>query len=159
MTALDSYLCQLDRSLTAAFLFGDAPSIADFSIYHCLWFIDNPANAEFIDPYPAVRDWLSRLAGFGHGAVTDSSAADALAHAKANEPVLAGELTDAAPLRLAEGARGDSVSGTPTDYGQIPVIGRLKAATAAELVLERDDPEAGRLLTHFPNLGFTVKPA
>lgn len=156
MAALDSYLGQLDRSLTAPFVFGDAPSIADFSIYHCLWFIDNPANGQFIDPYPNVRDWLSRLAGFGHGSVSEASAADALAHAKASEPVLAGELTDVAPLRLPGVALGDVVTVTPTDYGQIPVAGRLVAATAAELVLERDDPDAGCLLTHFPSIGFSI---
>lgn len=162
MTALDSYLRQLDRSLTAPYIFGEAPSIADFSVYHCLWFIDNPVNAEFIDPYSAVRDWLSRMAGFGHGNLSEATPADALAHAKASEPVLAAELADgvdSAPLRLPDVALGDSVTVTPTDYGQIPVTGRLLAATAAELVLERDDPAAGRLLTHFPTIGFAVAAA
>ncbi len=152
MGAFGSYLTQLERSLTTPFLFGETPCIADFSVYHCLWFVDNPVNADLIDPYPEVRDWLSRMAGFEHGDVTQSTAEDALAHAKACDPV-APQLE---PIALAGASVGDAVIVTPTDYGQIPVAGRLIAASAEEIVLERDDPEAGRLITHFPNIGFDI---
>ncbi len=155
MGALASHLTQLERSLTVPFLFGESPSTADFSIYHCLWFIDNPVNAELIDPYANVRDWLSRMAAFGHGNVTQSSPEDALAHAKACDPVE----PQFEPMALTGVAVNDVVIVTPTDYGQVPVTGRLVAASAEELVLERDDPDAGRLMTHFPNIGFDVTAA
>jgi glutathione S-transferase len=155
MNALSSYLTQLNQSLTTPFLFGDAPGIADFSVYHCLWFVDNPVNAELIDPHARVRDWMMRMAGFGHSDSTPSSAEDALAHAKACDPVL----PELQPMVIAGVAVGDAVTVTPTEYGQIPVAGRLIAASAEEIVLERDDPDAGRLMTHFPNIGFDIKPA
>ncbi len=152
MSALGSYLAQLERSLTTPFLFGDAPCIADFSVYHCLWFVDNPVNAELIDPYSKVRDWMSSMAGFGHGDVTQSNAEDALGHAKACEPVA----PEIEPIVLAGVSVGDAVTVTPTDYGKVPVAGRLIAASAEEIVLERDDPEVGRVMTHFPNIGFDI---
>ncbi len=155
MSALDSYLTQLEQSLTTSFLFGDAPCIADFSVYHCLWFVDNPVNAELIDPFSKVRDWLSRMAAFGPGDVTEATAEDALACAKACDPV-APQLE---PVALAGVSLGDAVTVTPTDYGRIPVAGRLITVSAEEIVLARDDPDAGRLMTHFPNIGFEIAAA
>ena len=155
MGALGSYLTQLERSLTNTFLFGETPSIADFSVYHCLWFVDNPVNAELIDPYSKVRDWLSRMAGFGHGDVAESTAEDALANAKGCDPVA----PQIEAVALAGVSVGDAVTVTPTDYGQIPVAGKLVAASAEEIVLERDDPEVGQLMTHFPNIGFDIAAA
>ena len=154
MGAFGSYLTQLERSLTTPFLFGETPCIADFSVYHCLWFVDNPVNAELIEPYSKVRGWLSRMAEFGHGDVTESTGEYPLANAKSCEPV-APELQG---IALAGVSVGDEVTVTPTDYGRIPVAGRLIAASAEEVVIERDDPDVGRLMTHFPNIGFDVSP-
>ncbi|MGD8417472.1 MAG: glutathione S-transferase family protein [Pseudomonadales bacterium] len=156
ITTFAAYLNQLEGSLQASYLFGDAPSIADFSVYHCLWFVgQNPVNAAFLEPYPAVGAWMSRMAAFGHGDVTDASAQDALEHAAANEP----ELPSLAALNLPGLAVGDEVTVSPTDYGRTPVAGRLVAASSEEIVLERETPETGRLMTHFPNIGFHITPA
>lgn len=151
--AFTAYLAQLEASLTAPFLFGEAPSIADFSVYHCLWFVDqNPVNAEFIAPYAGVRSWMDRLAGFGHGTVETASAEEALAHADEVDPVL----PDLPGADLAGAAIGERVVVTPTDYGKVPVAGTLVAASSNELVLERETPEVQRLMTHFPNIGFHI---
>ena len=152
MGALASYLAQFEQSLTTPFLFGDSPSIADFSVYHCLWFIDNPVNAELIDPFAGVRGWMSRMAASGHGDVSESNAEDALANANACEPVA----PQPEPVMLTGITAGNTVTVTPTDYGQIPVAGRLISVSAGEIVLERDDPEAGSVMTHFPNIGFEI---
>jgi hypothetical protein len=39
------------------------------------------------------------------------------------------------------------------------VEGRLVAASAEELVLEREHDQTGRLMTHFPNIGFETRAA
>ena len=46
------------------------------------------------------------------------------------------------------------VTVTPTDYGKVPVAGRLQAVTDEEIIIERETAETGRIHTHFPNVGF-----
>jgi len=152
-SAFNAYLSQLDGSLTQPFLFGATPSIADFSVYHCLWFIgQNPVNATLIEPFQNVRSWMTRIAAFGHGNVEAATAEEALAHAKELDPIL-----PALESTAIEGASiGDAVQVTPTDYGKVPVAGTLVAASSEELVLEREAPEVSRVMTHFPNIGFAV---
>ncbi len=156
ISAFNAYLTQLDASLKSPFLFGGSPSIADFSVYHCLWFIQqNPVNAELIEPYPGVSSWMSRIAAFGHGQVEEASAEAALAHAGEHDPVLPD--FESEPLIGVD--IGDEVQVTPTDYGKVPVSGTLVAGSSTELVLERETPETKRLMTHFPNIGFQISRA
>lgn len=158
-----AYLTQLEKSLRGAFLFGEAPSAADFAVYHGLWFVNqNAVNAPLIEPYAAVGEWMQRIAAFGHGEVTVVSGEVALAAASAAEPI-APELPSSIHSSInssINGAEiGSQVQVTPTDYGKIPVIGKLVAASAEEIVLERQDEQAGRVMTHFPTIGFELKPA
>ena len=156
ISAFNAYLTQLEASLTDAFLYGAHPSIADFSVYHCLWFVDqNPVNAVFIEPFAGVREWMDRMAGFGHGRVTEASGEDALAHAKQQAPVLP-ELQQLLPADI---NIGDEVAVTPTDYGKVPVTGTLVAASAMEVVVERETAETGTVMTHFPSIGFQISRA
>ena len=84
----------------------------------------------------------------------ETPAEEALAHAKELDPVLPALESLAVP----GAAIGDAVQVTPTDYGKVPVTGTLVAASSFELVLEREAPEVNRVMTHFPNIGFTVDP-
>lgn len=146
-------LVELDGSLAGGFLFGDTPCIADFSVYHCLWFIGNNAvNAPMLDDFAKVRAWMDRMASFGHGRVEDSSGEAALATARAAAPQLPA-LINALPDGL---ALGQEVAVTPVDYGRIPVQGRLAAWSAEEIVIERESEETGPVMVHFPSPGFEV---
>ena len=70
---LHHYLTEFEASVSGGYLFGAEPCIADFSVYHCLWFLNNnPVNAPLLNGYPAVRAWMERMAAFGHGQVEDS---------------------------------------------------------------------------------------
>ena len=150
---LDSYLTELEASLEAFFLFGDRPCIADFSLYHCLWFLENnETNAKRLERFLAVRGLMARMAAFGHGEVEEASGEEALVHAKESEPSLP-ILTDASPRTI---GLGDTVEVMPVDYGLIPVKGVLRAHSVEEIVIEREAPEVGRVLTHFPNAGFEI---
>jgi len=154
INACTAYLQQMEHSLDNSFLTGSTPTIADFCVYHCLWFIaQNPANTAFMAPYAGVQDWMQRMAEFGHGTMTMASAEDALAHAAGTEPVLP-QLDD---ITLHGCSIGTEVSIIPTDYGKVPVTGRLVGAAADELIIERFDPQAGRLMTNFPNVGFHIR--
>ena len=140
----------------APFLFGDAPCIADFSVYHCLWFLrNNPVNAPLLEPFRGVCGFLERMAAFGHGDVETSSGEQALAHARQSEPRLPA-LAAAPPAGIALGER---VRVTPVDYGRVPVAGVLVACSTSETVLARETPEVGRVMTHFPGAGFEIAKA
>ena len=147
------YLHELEASLTEPFLLGTSPGIADFSLYHCLWFLDNNAvNAPLLDRFARVRGWMARMAAIGHGSFESASGEQALAEAKSVEPV-----APEVDTRLPEGfALGESVRVTPIDYGKIPVEGTLVACSEDEIVLERTAPEVGRVMTHFPSPGFEI---
>lgn len=149
----------LETSLTTPYLFGNEPSIADFSVYHCLWFVaGNPANTPLFDPWPAVSAYLERMRGFGHGTHTEITAETALdigassqpqaPHDSRVDPHLAGDLN-----------AGDEVTVAPNDYGRIPVAGKLVAYRDNEVVIERQDAQANHLMIHFPNIGFEVSSA
>jgi glutathione S-transferase len=153
---LRSYLEELNAAVTDGFLFGSHPSIADFSVYHCLWFVgNNPVNAPMLDEYGNVRVWMDSMAEFGHGRVEDSTGEAALAAAKAAVPQL-----PAAENVVPEGfALGQEVDVLPVDYGKIPVRGRLAAWSHDEIVIERATPETGDVMVHFPVVGFEVRGA
>lgn len=149
----------LESSLTQAFLFGDNPSIADFSLYHCLWFVaGNSANQALLTRWANVQAYMQRMQAFGHGEFAELTPEAALA---------AG--TEANPLAPADAAideglagtlkAGDAVTVAPNDYGRIPVAGQLVSYQANEIVIARTDETAGDLMVHFPNIGFEVKAA
>ncbi len=151
---LRAYLIELDASLQSPFLFGAAPTIADFSVYHCLWFVgNNPVVAPILDGYPNVAAWRSRMAAFGHGKFEEIPADAALAIGRDAKPMA---VPRAAPV-LPDGVKlGDQVGVTPTDYGLIPVKGELVVASAREFAVRRHDEQAGEVVVHFPRVGFTI---
>ena len=57
------------------------------------------------------------------------------------------------PNELRAGAR---VTVTPDDYGFDPVEGELVTATRSEVAVSRTDPVVGRVVVHFPRIGFRV---
>jgi glutathione S-transferase len=148
---LSGIAAQLQQS--GPWLFGAAPSIADFSVGHCLWFIRlaRPV-AHLLDDYPSIGPWLDRLFALGHATSRpmDSSAALAAAAAAASP----------AATRVEPGLgfeAGQAVSVAATDYGVDPVTGILVGLTAQESVLRRSDVRAGTVHVHFPRFGFQIK--
>jgi len=151
--ALLHWLTELDGSVESGFLFGEKPSIADFSVYHPLWFLrNNPYNAPMIEGYSHVMRWLDRMQAFGHGHAVDSDGEAALADARASEP------RTLEPEAVAVDAKpGDTVRITPTDYGRIPVEGELVRADAQEFAVRRTTDETGTVVIHFPRTGFALE--
>jgi len=150
---LDDAMTGLEESLSGDFIFGANPSIADFSIYHCLWFLrNNPVNAPLVEGFPKLLAWMARIADFGHGRRAEASGEEALATARGAEPVLPA-LDTRLPRDIALGER---VVIAPVDYGRIPVEGELVGCSAHEAVLLREPAETGRVMTHFPRAGFDI---
>ncbi len=134
-------------------LFGAVPSIADFSVGHCLWFIRlaRPV-AHLLDDYPPIGPWLDRLLAIGHAVATPMDSGEALA-------VAAGAAAHA-PATVEPGLgfeAGQAVTVAATDYGVDPVAGTLVGLSPQESVLRRSDPRAGMVHVHFPRFGFQIK--
>lgn len=147
------YLHELDGSLGSGFILGAAPSIADFSVYHCLWFLgNNEVNAVVLEEFPNVVRWMAQISEFGHGNVTESTGEQALEAGSRAEPTCP-PISNSLP----EGySLGEAVQVTPVDYGRIPVAGTLTAWSRDEIVVTREDSRAGRVMVHFPSAGFEV---
>lgn len=73
-------LAALDQQLAARdFLLGEQPTLADFAVYHPVWYIrGNPGVADLLDPYPHLQAWADRIRGLGHGRREELDAAQAL---------------------------------------------------------------------------------
>lgn len=152
---LRAHLAALDAQLAQGgpWLFGAAPCIADFSVGHCLWFIQRATPvAQLLADYPALGAWLGRLLAIGHATSTELDSADAVAVAAA--------ATGHAPVAVAPGLGfepGQAVSVAATDYGADPVAGTLVGLTPESVTVRRSDARAGTVHVHFPRFGFQIK--
>ncbi len=151
-----AHLSNLDHQLESApFLFGSSPSIADFSTYHLVWFVSQrEVLRHYFEPFENLAAWYRRMQAFGHGDVQTITGEQALAIASSEQP---DEIEDAVFLGGLEA--GQSVTVMPIDYGFQPVSGELLAAGIDEIAIARTDDQAGRVVVHFPRMGFQVNPA
>ncbi len=155
---LKAHLAAFNTQLSQGgpWLFGATACIADFSVGHCLWFIQRATPvAGLLDGYPAVTAWLARLQAIGHGKPGEMSSAKAISIA-AEAAAAAGH----APVAVVPGLgfdAGQAVTVAATDYGADPVAGTLVGLTADAVTLRRSDPRAGALHVHFPRFGFQIK--
>jgi glutathione S-transferase len=140
----------------AAFVAGPALSVADFSLYHNVWFIRRSRElAAMLDAYPLLVAWYERMRAFGHGhlRVIDSGEAISVARTSDPEPQAHGVMPDPGF------AAGAAVTVTPTDYARDPVAGVLVALSVHVVTLRRQDPRAGIVNVHFPRQGYRVQRA
>ena len=137
------------------FLYGDAPSLADLAVYHCVWFVRDRAKAQDIADYTKLNAWADRMKAFGHGTKTPLDARAALETARNAEPEKPRGDVAANSLGLKQGAM---VSVTPDDTGRDPVIGELVALDAQSVIIRREAPEVGVVHVHFPRAGFILVP-
>jgi glutathione S-transferase len=155
--SLREYLRRLENMLDDGkpFLLGAQASIADFSVYHCVWFLQlaQPV-ADILDVAPKLKAWAARMAEFGHGQPEKLRAESAIEVAQEAVPAS----TENATFVDTHGiAQGDRVTVTPTDYALDPVEGDLVLSTDTEWAVRRIDPVAGEVVVHFPRLGFQLK--
>ena len=152
-----AHIRRLDNQLADGrdFLLGDKPSIADFSTYHCIWFIHN--NEEIRDifsPFGNLSAWRMRMEDFGQGKPVELSGEEALVIASSSEPLTAEKQGGLNPDEI---AIGEQVEVLPTDYGLNPVKGALLVSSVEEIAIARTDERVGNLAVHFPRMGFQVR--
>jgi glutathione S-transferase len=135
---------------------GDAPTIADFALYHPLWFILRaPPVAGILEGRERLRAWRERMREFRHGTHEDLSSTDAIAIARA-----ATAAQGAASFADAHGfVPGERVRVMPSDYAFDPVEGELVISAPNEIAVRREDPRAGVVMVHFPRVGYQMAKA
>ena len=141
--------------LSQPWLLGRELSIADFSVYHCVWFTARAGVADvLLAPYPAVRAWYARIVALGHGQREDITSSEAIAVSAAAK--------QHAPVRVEAGldfVAGDPVTVSATDSGPETVSGTLVGITTQSVTVERKDTRAGTVHVHFPRSGFQLQKA
>lgn len=138
-----------------AYLFGPAASIADFSVYHCVWFVHDVAKLTdaFADT-PKLMAWHARMKAIGHGKSEKLDAGHAVQVAQESQSAGFG---DRKSDELYASRLGEIVTITPSDYGLDPVEGELVFADASEFAIKRRDERAGEVVVHFPRMGFQLQ--
>jgi glutathione S-transferase len=134
----------------STFLFGDRPSVADFSAYHNLWFKHLTGKTKQLDGHPLVNAWFNKMSTIGHGQRSELSKREAFNTAKKQEP------RSIPDCMKASGQRRQKVEIKPTDYAKDSVIGLLIAEDDSRWIIARETAEFGRLHVHFPKQGFEM---
>ena len=158
--AYQAYVQRLDSMLAGQdFLLGSAPSLADFSAYHPLWFTATrvPVMADILQSSPQLLAWMARMAAIGYGRMEKYSAIDAIA-ACAGSTRASGindaEFFDAHGIEL-----GSRVTVAAESLGTEATEGILVAATRSRTTLQRNDHRAGQVQVHFPRIGYVLRRA
>lgn len=148
------------------FLLGNAPGLADFAVYHSVWFTQHrvPALAGILDTAPAVKDWLARMVAIGHGEMLRSRASEAIAEsAGASISGIRFDLEifgDAEVFQDEHGiALGSAVTIAAESFGTEPTQGTLLSATRTRYTVQHTDERAGTVRVHFPRVGYVLKAA
>ena len=139
------------------FILGDAPSTADLTAYHTLWFARKNGGAELeaMLPLEPLRGWMDWVAALGHGNRHAMAARKALEVAREATPEPLRIRADGDPSGLKPGQR---VAVRADDYARGPVHGTLVAADAEDLVIRHNNELVGTVHIHFPRLGYEVLP-
>jgi len=137
------------------YLFGVDWTIADFSIYHVVWFIHGGgAMTDLLARHGAASAWFERMSAFGAPIGADMTGAQALEVALNATPIAVEAVNDLGDIAL-----GASVDVGSTDYGVMPSRGALVKCDTREIVIRRAHERTGEVQVHFPRLGFGVQPA
>ncbi len=144
------------------YLGGTAPALADFAVYHCLWFVAtvSAAKAWLERDYRAIVAWMQRIAALGQGEREEIEASTALAVARGAEPLpvepTAERSRAADPLGL---AIGDRVAITAETFGKESVVGEIIALDRERVTVLRRTADLGDIAVHFPRFGYVISRA
>lgn len=157
--AYKSYLRRIANMLEAQpYLLGESPCIADYAVYHPLWFSRTrmPIMADILNATPQVLAWMDRMAAIGHGTSVKMTAETAIEVAHAATPQALGDevFQDEHGIAL-----GSQVVIAAESFGLEPTSGELVAATRTRYTIRREDQRAGTVHVHFPRIGFILKKA
>jgi hypothetical protein len=135
------------------FLTGEHPGLVDANGYYNLWFIRSafPPAASLFENMTHLPVWLERVKAIGHGRRSAMSREDALDIARTTEPMVGTVASRDAEL---EDMR---VTVAADDYGRDAISGVLVGSSEHHVSISRENPSTGRVVVHFPRIGFSVQ--
>ncbi len=153
-----AFLAMLDGQLAdRPFLLGNAFSLADAACFHSVWFTRNePATFAMVQRSANLMRWFGRIDAMGHGNSKPMEPDEALKIARESTPAARVAEDPADPNALKSGMK---VSVTADDYGFDPVTGAIVASSTYEIAIEREEPALGKIVVHFPKVGFRIQRA
>ncbi len=152
------FLDMLDRQLAdRPFILGAAFSLADAASFHPVWFLRaEPGSFALAQRCPNVMRWFERIDAMGYGRVTPMAPDEALKIARESTPAAKTTEDPSDPNGLRPGMK---VAVMPDDYGFDPVSGTVVAVSTYEIAIAREEPSLGKIVNHFPKVGFRIQPA
>jgi glutathione S-transferase len=155
---LRGFLDILDRQLAdRPFLLGDSFSLADAACFHPVWFLRaEPSAFGMAQRFANLMRWFEIIDAMGVGDARPMDPDEALKIALESTPATRENIDDGDPNNLKAGTK---VSITPDDYAFDPVTGRVVVSTIHEIAIEREDPDLGKIVNHFPKIGFRIAAA
>ena len=156
------YLAQMRSELTAiedlfvggdAYVFGDAPSLADLALYHVPWFLDAfKTKQTFLDDMPLTRQWMARIHAIGHGCRTELEATAAIecANSAVPKPIATTDYVAPEGLKI-----GDLVTVSPLDEVS-PANGELAAVDDHRISITVSNEQVNNVRVHFPRSGYKL---
>lgn len=138
-----------------AYLLSDTPSLADFAVYHALWFLSAmPINCTaLLKPFRRTQSWMARMKSIGHCTSEDMSQQEALEVAtRANPDAVRSSCATAFDPPL-----GSAVSVRPEGYTTERVVGELLFIDSDEIAIGRIDAILGNVVVHFPRVGYALR--
>ena len=154
---LRAHLDLLQRQLADGrpFMLGEESDLADISLFFPLDMLSHcrNGNENIPDEYPALREWMRRVAALGQGQRAEISRADALAVAHAALPTISPGST------VNEGPQpGDKVRIVWAAYSPVDLIGEVVEAHPRRLAVRHHAPEVGEVVVHLPRNAGIVTP-
>lgn len=129
---------------------GESASVADFAVYHPIWLHLSASRSE-LKAGPNTTRWYTAVTQLGEGTRQEITQNDAFSIAKSSTPrALPAEASDN------EFELGQMVNVAPSDYGCVPVAGKLVMVSEDRIILARETQEFGTLHVHFPRQGYDI---
>ena len=148
---VQQYIQDINQRLNSSpYLFGESPTIADFSAYHLIWFKNKFDESGFETVQSKLTDWFERMRKLGHGDRTEIAKSDVFTEARDNIP------RDIPASMTKDALIGTTVSIKPNDYAKDPVTGKLVGLSDSRWILARESNQFGVVHVHFPRNGFEL---
>ncbi|MSQ54307.1 MAG: glutathione S-transferase family protein [Betaproteobacteria bacterium] len=140
-----------------ACLLGSAPGVADFAVYQriCWLHAFGGRATDVLEGLPALFAWAARVKAIGHGRRSELDASDAhrIARAAVPDPALRPGTPVASPpigARISIGTEG---------HAPDAVTGAVVSSTSEAISVAHESDAAGKLVVHFPRLGYEWRAA
>jgi len=155
---LRAYLDMMDRQLEkTTYMLGESFSLADAALFHPVWFLQaEPSSFAIAQKFSNLMRWFKRIDAMGHGDMKGMDPDEALKIARESTPATR-EHEEPGDLNGFE--VGAKVAVMPDDYGFDPVVGNVVSTSTYEVAIEREEASLGKIVNHFPKIGFRISAA